>query len=197
MWVQPVRAHAGVLLTCLVLFGGFIPQAAASNQAAIASAHPLATRAGFEILRKGGNAFDAAVAVAAVLAVVEPYSSGIGGGGFWLLHRASDGYQVMVDGRETAPLAAHRDMYLDDAGNVIPRASVDGALAAGIPGVPAALAHIAQRYGALPLQELLAPAIRYARQGVRSDERWYTLAPGCHQAIRGCDSVVFAQWQTT
>ncbi|MEW8500684.1 MAG: gamma-glutamyltransferase, partial [Candidatus Thiodiazotropha taylori] len=76
-------------------------------QAAIASAHPLATQAGHEILRMGGNAFDAAVAVTAVLAVVEPYSSGLGGGGFWLLHRASDGFQTMLDGRERAPLAAH------------------------------------------------------------------------------------------
>jgi len=84
--------------------------------AAIVSAHPLATQAGMEILADGGNAFDAAVAVSAALAVVEPYSSGLGGGGFWLLHRARDGFEVMVDGREKAPLAATRDMYLDADG---------------------------------------------------------------------------------
>ncbi len=134
-------------------------------QAAIATAHPVATAAGFEILDAGGNAFDAAVAVSATLAVVEPYSSGIGGGGFWLLHRAVDGKQVMVDGRETAPLAARRDMYLDEEGNVISRLSVDGALAAGIPGEPAALEHIAKHYGRLPLARSLAPAIRAAREG--------------------------------
>ncbi|MGW8229314.1 MAG: gamma-glutamyltransferase [Gammaproteobacteria bacterium] len=134
-------------------------------QAAIATAHPVATAAGFEILAAGGNAFDAAVAVSATLAVVEPYSSGIGGGGFWLLHRAADGKQVMIDGRETAPLAARRNMYQDSEGNVIAGLSVDGALAAGIPGEPAALVHLANTYGQLPLSRSLAPAIRAAREG--------------------------------
>ncbi|MBL8538852.1 MAG: gamma-glutamyltransferase, partial [Betaproteobacteria bacterium] len=72
----------------------------AQQQAAIASAHPLATRAGEQVLAAGGNAFDAAVAVSAALAMVEPFGSGLGGGGFWLLHRASDGFEVVVDGRE-------------------------------------------------------------------------------------------------
>lgn len=132
--------------------------------AAIASAHPLATAAGLEMLGGGGNAFDAAVAVTAVLGVVEPYSSGLGGGGFWLLHRAADGYQVMLDGRERAPLAAARDMYLDPDGAVT-SASLDGPLSAAIPGVPAALAYLADRYGRLPLARSLAPAIRLAREG--------------------------------
>jgi len=110
---------------------------------AVASAHPLATRAGMTILDGGGNAFDAAVAVSAALAVVEPYSSGIGGGGFWLLHRAVDGKRVMLDGRERAPLAAHRDMYLDKQGEVVPGLSMDGPLSAAIPGEPAALVHLA------------------------------------------------------
>lgn len=133
--------------------------------AAIASAHPLATQAGTEILAMGGNAFDAAVAVSAALGVVEPYSSGLGGGGFYLLHRESDQMQVMVDGREVAPSAATRDMYLDTQGNPIPRLSADGPLAAGIPGVPAALVHIAKEYGRLPLKQSLGPAIRYALEG--------------------------------
>jgi len=139
--------------------------AQAPRAAAVASAHPLATRAGQEILDHGGNAFDAAVAVSAALAVVEPYSSGLGGGGFWLLRRAADGREVMVDGRERAPLAAHRDMYLDADGKVVERLSLDGPLAAGIPGEPAAIALIAARYGRLPLAENLAPAIRLAREG--------------------------------
>lgn len=144
--------------------------------AAIASAHPLATQAGIDIIEQGGNAFDAAVAVSAALAVVEPAGSGLGGGGFWLLHRANDGFETMVDGREKAPLAAHRDMYLDEHGDVIPKLSIDGPLAAGIPGVPAALEHLASNYGKLPLSQSLQPAIRLARNGFAIDERYRRLA---------------------
>ncbi len=139
---------------------------------AIATAHPLATGAGAEILAQGGNAFDAAVAISAALAVVEPMSSGLGGGGFWLLHRAADGFEVMIDGRERAPRAATVNMYLDHRGEVIPRLSLDGPLAAGIPGTPAALVHIATRYGRLPLAQSLIPAIRYAEKGFSVTTRY-------------------------
>lgn len=142
-----------------------IPRTAAAHPGAIASAYPLATAAGQEILAHGGNAFDAAVAVAAALAVVEPTSSGLGGGGFFLLHRESDGLETMVDAREKAPGAATRDMYLDSAGNPIPHASTVGPLAAGIPGEPAAFDYLARRYGKLPLAVSLRPAIRLAREG--------------------------------
>ena len=128
-----------------------------------ATAHPAATEAALWVAEQGGNAFDAAVAVTAALSVVEPVGSGLGGGGFWLIHRARDGYQVMVDGRERAPLKAHKDMYLDDAGEVIPGASLNGPLAAAIPGEPAAFAHIAESYGRLPLSVSLTPAIHPAR----------------------------------
>ena len=143
---------------------------------AVASAHPLATQAGIEILQDGGNAFDAAIAVSAALAVVEPYSSGFGGGGFWLIHRAQDGKQVMLDGRETAPALAHHRMYLDQQDNVVRKASLDGPLAAGIPGMPAALVYLAQRYGRLPLSETLAHAKRYAEQGFKVTSRYHRLA---------------------
>ncbi|WP_457675369.1 gamma-glutamyltransferase [Thiolapillus sp.] len=166
----------------------FLAPAHAGKQppaAAVVSAHPAATRAGVEILQAGGNAFDAAVAVSAALAVVEPYSSGLGGGGFWLLHRASDGHEVMIDGREKAPLAAHRDMYLDARGEPLAGASIDGPLAAGIPGEPAALVHIAGRYGRLPLARSLAPAIRLAREGFRVDEHYRRMAAFRLDALRG------------
>ena len=150
--------------------------AAQPGAAAIASAHPLATQAGMEVLAAGGNAFDAAVAVSAALAVVEPYGSGLGGGGFWLLHRASDGHEVMVDGRERAPLAAHRDLYLDEQGEVVRDGSMNGPLSAAIPGEPAALDHIARHYGTLPLARSLAPAIRLAREGFAVDEHYRRMA---------------------
>lgn len=146
------------------------------HSAAIASAHPLATEAGKEILAAGGNAFDAAVAVSAVLAVVEPYSSGIGGGGFWLLHDARTGKEVMIDGRETAPSAATRDLYLDEEGEVIPGLSMNGPLSAGIPGEPAALVHIANHYGELSLAQSLAPAIKLAKAGFPVDRIYRQMA---------------------
>lgn len=147
-----------------------------ASQSAIASAHPLATEAGIQVLQQGGNAFDAAVTVSAVLGVVKPYSSGFGGGGFWLLHRAADKKQVMLDGRERAPLAAHRDMYLNNDGEVIKGASIDGPLAAGIPGMPAALVHLAEHYGQLPLTVTLQPAIDIARNGFAVDAYYQKMA---------------------
>lgn len=164
-----------LFLPMLVLAAGEETPARPDSQA-IASAHPMATQAGMQILDAGGNAFDAAVAVSAALAVVEPYSSGIGGGGFWLLHRASDARQVMLDGRERAPQAAQRDLYLDAQGNVVPGLSMDGGLAAGIPGEPAALAWLAEHYGRLPLKQSLAPAIQLAQAGFPVDRHYRAMA---------------------
>ena len=147
------------------------PRAAVPHKAAVASAHPLATRAGLDVLEAGGNAFDAAVAVSAALAVVEPNSSGLGGGGFYLLHVQSTGRDTVIDAREKAPAAAARDMYLDAAGNPIPDASVDGPRAAGIPGEPAAFDYLARKYGKLPLRRSLEAAIRLARDGFPMYER--------------------------
>ena len=138
---------------------------AAPGRGAIASAHPLATAAGLEILRAGGNAFDAAVAVSAALAVVEPTGSGLTGGGIYLLHRQSDGFETAIDAREFAPGAATRDMFLDPQGNPVADLSTGSALAAGIPGEPAGMAQLAARYGRLSVAQTLAPAIRLARNG--------------------------------
>ncbi len=145
---------------------------AASDAYAIATAHPAATRAGAAVLSTGGNAFDAAVTVTAMLSVVETYSCGIGGGGFWLLYNSRDRRSVMIDGRERAPLSATPGMYLDENNKVIPGKSLNGPAAAGIPGVPAALAHISKHYGSRSLEELLAPAIKAARLGFAVDSRY-------------------------
>lgn len=166
----------GVLLSFLVACQSTVQQKTSAHAEAVASAHPIATAAGIRVLNEGGNAFDAAVAVSATLAVVEPYSSGLGGGGFWFLHRASDNKTLMVDGREEAPLRATRNMYLKPNGEVDPHASINGPRAAGIPGEPAALVYIARHYGRLPLAKVLAPAIRAARQGFRVTPHYRLMA---------------------
>jgi gamma-glutamyltranspeptidase / glutathione hydrolase len=176
-----VRARAlvalAVLVTVLLSAGPVL-----ADRAAIASAHPLATAAGYEILQQGGNAFDAAIAVGAALGVVEPYASGLGGGGFFLLHRASDRRDVMVDARETAPERATRSMYIDAEGKPNELNSINGALAAAIPGTPAGLVWLAQHYGRLPLSVSLAPAITLARDGFAVDGR-YASAASAREAL--------------
>ena len=139
------------------------PEPATSTRAMVVSPHALATRAGLAMLRAGGNAVDAAVATAFVLGVAQPQSTGIGGGAFLLLHTA-DGGAFAIDARETAPAAAHAEMYL--AENLPPRPSVHGGLAVGTPGFVAGLALALERHGTLPLARVLAPAIRAAREGV-------------------------------
>jgi len=160
----PSRRGAAALAV-LLLWTAAVRAADTPPGYALATAHPLATAAGAEILDEGGNAFDAAVAVSAALTVVASQSTGIGGGGFFLLHREADGFETMVDGREVAPLAATAGMFQDARGVAIAKASRDGAKAAAIPGLPAAWAHIAQKYGTKPLARLLMPAVRIAREG--------------------------------
>lgn len=165
------------------------PVQAGPGQHALATAHPLATAAGEEIFAAGGNAFDVAVAVTAALAVAEPQGSGLGGGGFFLLHQAEQGRSVMLDARETAPAAAHARLYLDADGEVIPGLSLDGALAAAIPGMPAALVHLASEYGRLTLAQSLAPAIRLAEQGFPVDTSFLQMARFRLPALRaGADA---------
>lgn len=144
----------------------------APREDAVASAHRLATEAGLEVMRKGGNAFDAAVAVAATLGLVEPQSSGIGGGFLMLIRRASDGREVMIDAREIAPAAVTEAMYRKADGTLDSRASLDGPTSAGIPGTPAGLVWVNRHYGQLSLAADFAPAIRIARAGFRPDARF-------------------------
>lgn len=144
------------------------------GKAGIASAQHLATDAGHEILSAGGNAFDAAVAVASTLAVVEPSSSGLGGGAFFLLHPADGRPDVMIDAREFAPAAVDAKMYLDADGKLDKNKAINGVTSAGIPGEPAGLVYLAEHYGRLPLAKSLAPAIRIAKEGFELESRLAT-----------------------
>jgi len=155
----------------IILILMMLVHSAYARSYALATAHSLATQAGVDVLENGGNAFDAAVAISAALAVVEPYGSGIGGGGFWLLHEAKTNTDIVIDGREVAPLAATKNMYLDEHGKPT-RDSVNGPRAAGIPGVVAALDYISEHYGNLTLDTNLAAAIRYARDGFIPGEQY-------------------------
>ena len=152
-----------LLFTHIALASGFEPEHA--PKAMVATVHPEASRVGAEIMRKGGNAVDAAVAVGFALAVVHPAAGNLGGGGF-MLYRTASGEIHFLDYREKAPAAATADMYLDSKGNVIPEASTIGYKAAGVPGSVAGLVYAQKHWGKLPLAVLIAPAIDLARKGV-------------------------------
>lgn len=133
------------------------------RHAAVVCAHPLASEVGVAVMKQGGNAFDAAIAVNLALAVVYPGAGNIGGGGF-MLARKGDGKLLAIDYRETAPSAASRNMYLDSAGNVVPDLSINGHLSAGVPGTVAGLFSMHQQ-AKLPFATLIQPAIDLAQKG--------------------------------
>ncbi|MBK8090929.1 MAG: gamma-glutamyltransferase [Verrucomicrobiaceae bacterium] len=139
----------------------------AYKQHAVATVHPLATQAALEVFEKGGNAIDAAVAAGLTLGVVDGYNSGIGGGCFFVIH-AADGTITCIDGREMAPAAAHRDMYLI-GGKLDEEASKTGALASGVPGYLMACEAARKKHGRLPLADLLLPAAQIADRGFPID----------------------------
>lgn len=145
------------------------PPPVTGQRAMVVSEHPLSSEVGAEIMRRGGNAIDAAVAVGFAQAVVNPRAGNIGGGGF-LVYRTADGQAFTLDYRETAPAAATRNMYLDSAGILTDR-SVIGALAAGVPGSVAGLYEMHRRFGRLPWRDLVAPAIALARGHVVDSAR--------------------------
>ncbi len=136
----------------------------------VVSAHPPASKVGLEILKKGGNAIDAAVAVQFALAVVYPNAGNIGGGGF-MVYRSKDGQTATLDYREKAPAKASRDMYLDSAGNAITDKSLYGHLAAGVPGSVDGMVNAHQKYGKLSWTELVQPAVDLARKGFALTEK--------------------------
>jgi len=151
----------------------------------VASGHELASKAGVEVMRQGGNAVDAAVATGFALAVVLPEAGNLGGGGFMLL-RLADGKTSFIDFREKAPATATRDMYLDAKGNVLPDASVVGYRAIAVPGSVAGLAYAKKKFGKLTLAQVMAPAIRLASQG-------FVLSPRDARQFRDPSLAVFPE----
>jgi gamma-glutamyltranspeptidase/glutathione hydrolase len=152
---------------------GIKPKAlATAKRQMVAAAHPLASEAGLQILRKGGSAVDAAIAVQTVLNLVEPQSSGIGGGAFLLTWDAASKTLLNIDGRETAPAGAKPDLFLDSAGKPLSfKAAADSGKSVGVPGALAALKLGHEKYGKLPWAELFQPAIALAREGFRVSPR--------------------------
>jgi gamma-glutamyltranspeptidase/glutathione hydrolase len=153
------------MLSPALLLATAVSLVAASPRGAVAAAHPLATEAAAELLREGGNAADAAVAAAFTLSVVEPQSSGLGGGGFALVYTARDRKVTVLDFREVAPAAAAPDLFTRPG--VKPRASLDGGLAVAVPGAVKGYAELARRFGTRPLARLVEPAARAAERGFR------------------------------
>jgi gamma-glutamyltranspeptidase / glutathione hydrolase len=136
-----------------------------SEKGMVVSARIEASQIGMEIMQKGGNAFDAMVATELALAVAFPFAGNIGGGGF-MVYRQADGSIGSLDYREKAPMAAHRDMYLDKEGNVIPELSTLGALAVGVPGTVAGIFAVHEKFGSIPIADIIDPVIKLAEKGV-------------------------------
>lgn len=142
------------------------------SKGAVVTSNALATKAGEKILAEGGNAYDAATTISAMLSVVEPFASGLGGGAFWLIYDAKSKKYKMIDARETAPLQSHKNMYLDENENLIKNISKLGPLSAGIPGIPAVLSYVNEKYGSKKLSTLLVPAYKAAINGFPVNERY-------------------------
>lgn len=173
--VKFFRYLIGILLTLLIIFlftHQFIywqqkpeqHEGTLGANAMVVSAHPLASEVGNEILKRGGNAYDAAIAVNFALAVVYQQAGNIGGGGF-MVHRLADGSVGSLDFREKAPIAAHQDMYLDENKEVISGLSQEGHLAVGVPGAVDGMVQIHRQFATMDWADLIAPAIKLAEEG--------------------------------
>lgn len=136
-----------------------------AENAMVVTARIEASEIGLHILKQGGNAFDAMIATELALAVTFPFAGNIGGGGF-MVYRAADGKTGVLDYREKAPLAAHRDMYLDEQGNIIPGKSTLGGSSVGVPGTIAGIFAVHEKFGSLPIEKIIQPVIELALKGV-------------------------------
>src|SRR5512146_3208236 len=169
--MKSIRKPLGLLLLSCVLAlcaHAAQPQPVRAQHAMVVSVHGLASQAGVDVMKAGGNAVDAAVAVGFALAVVHPQAGNIGGGGFMLFRRPNNEVHFL-DYREKAPAAASSKMYLDANGKVIEDLSTVGYKAIGVPGSVAGLAYAQKHWGKLPLAKVMAPAIRLARDGYALD----------------------------
>lgn len=153
-----------LLLFFLISFSLYSQNGLIADKAMVVSAREEASKIGIEIIKKGGNAFDAMIATQLALAVAYPYAGNISGGGF-MVYRKNNGEFGSLDFREKAPMKASKNMYLDKDGNIIPNLSTDGALSAGVPGSVAAIFEVHKKLGKLPLKELFQPAINLAKRG--------------------------------
>ncbi len=161
-----------ILITLLVLQLACTEQLqpVSSKNGMVVTTSSYASKVGIEILKKGGNAIDAAVAVGFALAVTYPSAGNIGGGGFMVIHLA-DGKNITIDFREKAPLSANKDMYLNETGEFLPELSQEGTTSAGVPGSVAGLLYALENFGTLPLSEVIQPAIDLAKTGWKLEER--------------------------
>ena len=160
------------ILSILFYSGAIFSNELFQFKGAVVTSNALATEAGEKILAEGGNAYDAATTISAMLSVVEPFASGLGGGAFWLIYDAKSNKYKMLDARETAPLQSHKNMYLDENEDIIKNISTLGPLSAGIPGIPAVLSYVNDKYGSKKLSTLLDPAYTAAINGFPVNERY-------------------------
>jgi gamma-glutamyltranspeptidase/glutathione hydrolase len=172
---RKIRPLLVIFLCLLVSFSAGSAIAQRFGEGTVISDTELATKAGLEILKRGGNAVDAAVATAFALGVVDPASSGLGGGGFMVIYQTQEKKAHVLDFRETAPLAARKELYMK-GGQPVPALSLTGPLAVAVPGQVAGLAEALKRFGSLPLATVMAPAIRYAIEG-------FPVSPHLHRAV--------------
>lgn len=175
------------LLFCFISFYGFSQQAVhptgfTASKAMVVSAREEASKIGAEIMKKGGNAFDAMVATELALAVAYPYAGNLGGGGF-MVYRKANGEVGSLDYREKAPLAASKNMFLDKDGNVIKGKSTETALAIGVPGTIAGVFAVHKKFGTLPMSEILKPVIALAERGVIVTKKQQKQLENYHDAI--------------
>ena len=172
MKTSKISVHWLYILSILFYSGAIFSNELFQFKGAVVTSNALATEAGEKILAEGGNAYDAATTISAMLSVVEPFASGLGGGAFWLIYDAKSNKYKMLDARETAPLQSHKNMYLDENEDIIKNISKLGPLSAGIPGIPAVLSYVNDKYGSKKLSTLLDPAYKAAINGFPVNGRY-------------------------